>query len=379
MQKGLAILIGNEDSPKIGLALSGGGVRALVFHLGVFRWLAVTGQWPNVAAISSVSGGSLAVGLTLGVAGGKWPSSAQLISDVLPRAKLKLTQIDVQREYIKRSLIRPTRLFRGRANVVGDVLHDSWSLSGSLSDLPDYPDIRINCTTYETGKNWRFSKEKMGDYLTGYVTKPNFPIAQAVAASAAFPGLIGPLRMDLDAKKLIRSEFQPPEDKEALENLRAVTLWDGGVYENLGLESLYKNRSLQRGIDYLIVSDASGQLGLESRRWARSPPFYIPATRLVNIAADQTRALRSRDFVRFIGEYPSKGRYFYIKNSVPEIFKRAEKALPVDWGELQSDADVRKCANHPTNLRALTPSEFELLSNRGFEVARATTKAFEAI
>ncbi len=222
----------------------------------------------------------------------------------------------------------------------------------------------------ETGKIGRFSKEKMGDYLTGYVTKPNFPIDRLGCSLQQFlPGYNWAFAgMDLDAKKLIRSEFQPPEDKEALENLRAVTLWDGGVYENLGLESLYKNRSLQRGIDYLIVSATESSDGAGRHR--------IPATRLVNIAADQTRALRSRDFVRFIGEYPSKGRYFYIKNSVPEIFKRAEKALPVDWGELQSDADVRKCANHPTNLRALTPSEFELLSNRGFEVARATRKAF---
>ena len=43
------------------------------------------------------------------------------------------------------------------------------------------------------GKNWRFSQPRMGDYVTNYVLRPDTPIADAIAASAAVPGLIGPL------------------------------------------------------------------------------------------------------------------------------------------------------------------------------------------
>jgi patatin-like phospholipase len=45
--------------PKIGLALSGGGIRAAVFHLGVLRRLAAENLLEAVSSLSTVSGGSL--------------------------------------------------------------------------------------------------------------------------------------------------------------------------------------------------------------------------------------------------------------------------------------------------------------------------------
>jgi predicted acylesterase/phospholipase RssA len=44
---------------RIGLALSGGGFRASIFHLGVIRRLEELGIMPEVSVISSVSGGSI--------------------------------------------------------------------------------------------------------------------------------------------------------------------------------------------------------------------------------------------------------------------------------------------------------------------------------
>jgi NTE family protein len=48
---------------KIGLALSGGGFRASVFHIGVLTFLAEKKQLENISYISTVSGGSLLIGL----------------------------------------------------------------------------------------------------------------------------------------------------------------------------------------------------------------------------------------------------------------------------------------------------------------------------
>jgi len=45
--------------PRIALALSGGGFRASVFHLGVLRKLAELGWLPRVDVLSTVSGGSI--------------------------------------------------------------------------------------------------------------------------------------------------------------------------------------------------------------------------------------------------------------------------------------------------------------------------------
>ena len=64
-----------EGNLKLGIALSGGGVRAAVFHLGVLGRLAEDGLLEKIARISTVSGGTLVTGLVYSVAGNKWPTS----------------------------------------------------------------------------------------------------------------------------------------------------------------------------------------------------------------------------------------------------------------------------------------------------------------
>src|SRR5689334_5564195 len=44
---------------KLGLALSGGGFRATLYHLGLIRFLRDAGILPMVTHITSVSGGSI--------------------------------------------------------------------------------------------------------------------------------------------------------------------------------------------------------------------------------------------------------------------------------------------------------------------------------
>src|SRR5438132_4987206 len=44
---------------KLGLALSGGGFRASLYHLGLIRFLRDAGILPKVTHITSVSGGSI--------------------------------------------------------------------------------------------------------------------------------------------------------------------------------------------------------------------------------------------------------------------------------------------------------------------------------
>ena len=63
--------------PSIALALSGGGIRAMVFHLGVMKHLAERGLLEDVAKVSTVSGGSLVVGLLLQQNQMGWPTSEQ--------------------------------------------------------------------------------------------------------------------------------------------------------------------------------------------------------------------------------------------------------------------------------------------------------------
>ena len=48
-----------QSSEKIGLALSGGGLRASFFHIGLLAQMAEQGVLKSVAVISTVSGGSI--------------------------------------------------------------------------------------------------------------------------------------------------------------------------------------------------------------------------------------------------------------------------------------------------------------------------------
>ena len=84
---------------KIALAFSGGGVRATVFHLGVLARLAHQDLLGKVGVISSVSGGSLAVGLVFASTGNRWPSSAEYLHDVVPHIHWLLTSRNLQWAY----------------------------------------------------------------------------------------------------------------------------------------------------------------------------------------------------------------------------------------------------------------------------------------
>ena len=49
----------NSCANRIGLALSGGGFRACMYHLGLVRFLRDGGILPRITHITSVSGGSI--------------------------------------------------------------------------------------------------------------------------------------------------------------------------------------------------------------------------------------------------------------------------------------------------------------------------------
>ena len=144
----------SREELKIGLALSGGGMRAAVFHLGVLGRLADDGLLERVAFVSTVSGGSLGTGLVYALAGNRWPTSNEYIDAILPEAKRLLSTVDVQRDALFRLLFRPWRfLSRGWANVLSESLKRRWGVRGLISEIPRHPRWIINATSYESGKN----------------------------------------------------------------------------------------------------------------------------------------------------------------------------------------------------------------------------------
>lgn len=179
----------------IGLALSGGGVRAIAFHAGAVRRLAELGRMLEVVHASTVSGGSLFTGLVLHFSDYKWPSDGQYLSEVFPRVRQLLTTSSLQANAMRRLVFMPQnwRYLTSRANVVAQSLSKDWHIKATLSSLPPSPVWSINGSCAESGCRFRFKSCEMGDHETGYAFAPNFPLAAAMAVSAAFPGGIGPL------------------------------------------------------------------------------------------------------------------------------------------------------------------------------------------
>ena len=64
----------------------------MLFHMGVLRWLAEQKRLEHVQKISTVSGGSLLVGLIFQETGMRWPSSDEYLSSVYPSLRTKLCE-----------------------------------------------------------------------------------------------------------------------------------------------------------------------------------------------------------------------------------------------------------------------------------------------
>ena len=175
-----------QDHTPIALALSGGGIRAMVFHAGLLKAMAERQRLEQVEHLSTVSGGSLLIGLVMQQAGMRWPSSNQYLDDLYPALRGRLTSRSLQWDAL-RQLLKPTNWRYGltRANLLAIALKADWHIDALLSDVPATPDWSINGTTAEGGKRFRFKAKDIGDYLVGYADPGRFQLASALAVSAS--------------------------------------------------------------------------------------------------------------------------------------------------------------------------------------------------
>lgn len=361
---------------EIGISLSGGGIRATIFHLGVLKWLAENNLLQNISRISTVSGASLCVGLVFSHSGGKWPTSEEYLNTVLPRIQQIFLEKDIQKIALQKLIMSPS-WWNKKVNLMAKMMSKHWGVSGKISELDEKPKWYINCTTYETGKRFRFTQANMGDYQIGYVAKPDIPVADAICSSAGFPVLIGPYKMDTTLYTWQQSDysknpFQKPE--------QYIHLWDGGVYDNLGLESVFKpdnGGTLSDGIDYLIVSNASGGLGYERRKSELSGKNL---KRMLDISMDQVSALRNRSVMNFI-KRTGNGMYLNIGNSAEFIAESAGVPPAIKsqlMTECMPDSEALKVQHYPTTLSKPSKFDFELILRHGYEVAKCTDICYKA-
>lgn len=345
-----------DTQPPVALVLSGGGIRAMVFHLGVLRLLAERGMLERVTRISTVSGGSLLVGLIFQECQLAWPSSEAFLSQVYPALRSKLCSRSLQWG-AARQLLRPAnlRFILSRANLLARALSVEWGISGKLKELPPMPEWSINGTTAENGKRFRFKAAELGDYELGYAAPGNFPLANALAVSAAFPGGFGPLT--LNASKFVwkRRPWGAPVGSEVVVDIgyRRLHLYDGGVYDNLGIEPFFDAGRIKSKLsdEIIVVSDAGAPL---APGFSSSALNMFRLMRVADIMSDQAHALRVRTFTTYLQAAPGRGAFIYIATPVNTASKCKSAAF---------------AAGFPTTLRRLNSDQFDRIADHGYRVA----------
>jgi len=287
---------------KVGLALSGGGFRASLFHIGVLARMAELDMLRYVEVLSCVSGGSI-------VGAHYYLEVRRLLQEKRDSAITRQDYIEIvqhlEQDFLAatqknlrlrlfaawwanvRSLFQPgysrtthlgwlfekhiySRVRDGytsgrrwlnelQIRPRGDSLDfnpklDNWARSAKA------PILLLNATTLNTGHNWQFAVSWMGEPPLGasspvdrndilrrmyYWEAPrnhrDVPLGLAVAASACVPSL-----------------FDPVEFRDLYPD-RSVRLVDGGTHDNQGIVGL-----LEQECTVMLVSDASGQSSSEN-------------------------------------------------------------------------------------------------------------------
>lgn len=377
-------------SANIALTLSGGGIRAVLFHLGVLSCLAEKSLLERVRYVSTVSGGTLLAGLVFKLNGYQWPSSQQFRGSVVPALKRVLSTTNLQRSALIR-LLYPWnwRYLPFRANVLASTIAHVWGISEPISRLPPTPIWAINATTVETGRRWRFrvsdethasSRFGMGDGEVGYTFDRDFPLASAMATSAAFPGGISPLVLGTAGHNWYVPNFddrsQPPE--KVSPKFASYHLADGGVYDNLGFEPVFDASSrrirAESGCDYIIASDAGAPLKTEA--WGPISQLLGFNLRTVNIMSSQQRDLRVRTLVGAIVSKGIRGVFINIAEPARTALEKARLRGIPGAGSLTPDgwlptAEATAVASFATTLEQPSRETQELIQRHGYEVAQA--------
>jgi NTE family protein len=346
----------DEDAPEPGIALclSGGGYRAMLFHLGALWRLNELGYLPRLKRVSSVSGGSI----TAGVLGAAWSDLDFDRSDVARAFKGEV--VEPLRQLAARTIDAPAILLGlltpgGVAKRIAGYYNRHLFHGKTLQDLPAPPAPRfvINATNVQSGALWRFSRPYMWDYRVGKIAGPTTDLAVAVAASSAFPPFLSPLVL-----RLGESDYEPGTGaglQQAPYTTRVV-LSDGGVYDNLGLETAWKNYRT------VLVSDGGGQLAAQERPWRLWP---LHALRTMMLIDNQVRALRKRKLIASYklelpdGSRLREGAYWGVRSHVAD-FELAEPLLR------PADAAVDDLAKTKTRLARIDPRRQERLINCGY-------------
>ena len=357
---------------KVGLALSGGGFRASLFHIGVLARMAELDMLRYVEVLSCVSGGSI-VGahyylevrrllqkksdseitrddyiqivrnlerhflaaiqknLRLRLFAAWWANLRTLVQPGYTRTvrlgwlfeKHIYSRVDdghsSGRRWLNELLIKPQG-----AGMDFNPKVDNWTRGAKA------PILLLNATTLNTGHNWQFAVSWMGEpplgasspidrndilrrmyYWEAPLRHQRVALGHAVAASACVPSLFDPV------------EFN------GLFPSRIVRLVDGGAHDNQGIVGL-----LEQECTVVVVSDASGQSNSENH----------PGEELLSVAFRTNNILMARVREAEYRELQLLSRSSALNGLVFLHLKKDLEAGQIDWLDCQDPTEENSVA-----------------------------------
>jgi NTE family protein len=219
-----------------------------------------------------------------------------------------------------------------------------------LRELPLEPNFVLCATDMGYGVNWIFARDQMGDYEAGYVDTPDqWTLGRAVSASSCFPPIFNPLPVGLDPNDYRGGSA--PADSRGQAIRRGLRLTDGGDYDNLGLEPVWKDHAT------LLASDGGAPLDV-----SQDQGLFWRVQRYVSIVQNQAHALRVRWLISNFIAGQMSGTYWGVASATssydPSATTGYSKALATDV-----IAKIR------TDLDAFSDAEAAVLQNHGYLLA----------
>lgn len=361
---------------RVGLALSGGGSRAIAFHLGCLRALHDTGVLSQVEVLSCVSGGSV-IGGMYAYSTGSFDEFQERTEEFLRRGLVRsILREAVSPSFLARAL--GTNLIAGTSSAAatigrlgfGRTMHAPFRRWTSITSAfenalakrvfgetlltdPRRNDLKVifNACDLRSGSAFRFGNDKSGCWRYGYLANNNVPVSLAVASSAAYPVILPAIDRCFDfinaqgAKSPVR-----------------VILTDGGVFENLGVSCLEPDRSAEFSqqvfnLDYIVCCDAGqGLLGDQVY------PFYW-SSRMKRSFETVYRKVNDGVRKRLFSHVDSRR----LKGFVLSYLGQLDKTLPYIPPDLVRREQVWQ---YPTDFSSMSETDIELISGRGEQLTR---------
>jgi predicted acylesterase/phospholipase RssA len=349
---------------KIGLALSGGGFRATLYHLGLLRFLRDASLLRQVTHITSVSGGSI-MAAHLALNWDLYTGSAKEFEQAAATL-LAFTRMDVRNRIIRRFplglLLRGPRRLLGLSN--RRLTRTGWLESQyekhlygdkSLFELPERPQLHILATNLSEGCLCSFNRDglwmmqaKAGRSEIDRIRVGLMTVSMAVAASSAFPGFFPPVDLtghDVGARG---GEF----------GRQAYT--DGGVFDNLGVRMFRWLTPLLTGeqaLDGVLLSDVGNSILVQT---SYAGGLIRTALRATDILMDRVWQLETENFQDTFG---------YVFARITDAVGPHEDASALH-PEVQ-----RQVANIRTDLDEFSPLEISCLIRQGYCTGRKACRS----